>query len=328
MSHNIDNSTGEYAFAFRGAPGWHGLGFPIMDGDTLDEIQVKARLNFGIEQRPLVYGALNKETGKIEPRTVEKLFAHVRNDTQACIGTGSDRFNIVQPRDVLEFYRDLVTGTRYSLETAGALDGGAKIFALAKANIDIRLGVRDAIKVYLLFSTANDGSMSTRILQTGTRVVCANTMAIALSDKSGVSVPHSRKVDAQAVKSELGLLDNEIVKFAETADTLTQAKWTDRDTLSFFVDLYGKKDEAGKLENEKHTKRVVTELMQTYKNGPGADMETANGTAWGAVQAVTHFVDHKTRAHSANNRFTSAQFGIGADLKRLAMSRALELVAA
>jgi len=329
--HAIDNSTGSYAFAYAGDPAWHKLGKQVDPNQSLEQWQIDAGMLFAIERRPLLFPVTN-EHGQRVPRNLDNLFAHVRNDTQQCIGTGSKKFNLVQPREILEFFRNIVSDSRYTIETVGVLDGGARYWALAKANIDITLGNsgRDKIAPYLMLMTANDGSSKTRGQLTFIRVVCKNTMQQALDARGefGFSISHASKFDPIKMQRELGLLDNGIEKYASDVDDLTQARWTTKDTAAFFASLYVKRDETGKITNEKHAERTVNKLMSLFQTGPGAQFETANGTAFGAVNAVTRFVDYDTKAHTDENRFDSSQFGIGAQLKALAMSRALELVRA
>lgn len=87
-------------------------------------------------------------------------------------------------------------------------------------------------------------------------------------------------------------------------------------TVELLVDITGKRDSNGDLTNEKQVKRVVSDIMTSLARAPGASLETAHGSAWGVMNAVTHYVDFKARARNQNNRFTSGQFGAGAQLKK------------
>ena len=328
MSHQIDMSNDRANMAYIGKTPWHGLGSKIDPDAGIDDWRIAAGLDWHIEKRPLVYGARN-DNGIIEPRAYS-LFAHVRSDTQEAIGHGSSRFQLVQPGDTLEFYRDLVADSRFKIETAGSLNGGRKIWALARADVDLTLNGVDVLKPYLLLATANDGSMSTVADFTTVRVVCNNTLTLAVGHNGGkasIKVPHSRKFDAFEVKRELGLIDDRLETFAADADKLASRVISDREAVNYFAELYAKTDADGQLENEKTVERTVNKLMERYKNGPGAQLETANGTLWGAVNSITNFLDFETVARSNDNRFSSGQFGNGAQLKQRAFDRALELAA-
>lgn len=331
MAHLIDNSNERDNMAYAGKVPWHGLGQRIDAASTIEEWKVAAGLDWHIQKRPIFYGVENAD-GEREPMMIPDRFAHVRSDTQAHLGIGSNRFQLMQPGDTLEFYRDLVSGSRFTIETAGALNGGAKVWALARCNLDLKLGSgRDILKPYLLLATANDGTMATVADFTTVRVVCNNTLSMAVGNNGGqaaIKVPHSRQFNADAVKSELGLIDNQLETFAADADALSAQRISDETAINYFISLYAKTDEQNNVVNERTLKAVTGKLMHAYRNGPGSELDTAHGTAWGAVNAVTNFLDFNTTARSEENRFSSSQFGIGAQLKARAFDKALELVAA
>lgn len=330
MSHMIDMSNNRANMAYVGETPWHGLGAQIDADTSIDQWKVAAGLDWFIQKRPLSFGIQNDD-GTRSLAVYPDRFAHVRSDTQEPIGMGSKRFQLVQPGDALEFYRDLVAGSRFTIETAGALKGGAQIWALARCNLDLTLGGRDVLKPYLLLATANDGTMSTVADFTTVRVVCNNTLTMAVGSngaKASIKVPHSRKFDADAVRAELGLIDDRLETFASESDALTQAAISDEQAINYFIGLYAKTDDTGEVTNERNLKAITAKLMRLYRRGPGAELETANGTAWGAVNAVTNYVDFSTRARSDENRFSSGQFGNGANLKSKAFSSALDLIAA
>jgi phage/plasmid-like protein (TIGR03299 family) len=329
MAHQIDFSNGRANMAYHGKLPWHGLGQQIDADAPLDDWRRAAGLDWHIQKRPLFFG-IETENGEREPMLIENKFAHVRSDTQACIGMGSDKFKLVQPEEVLEFYRDLLDGSKFKMETLGALNGGSKLWALAQYSATIQIGERDLIKPYLLLATANDGSMATVADFTSVRVVCNNTLSLAVGNngqKANVRIPHTRIFDADQIKVELGLVDDRIETFAQDADKLAQTRVTDEQMINYFVSLYAKKDNKGNLENERSVKNTVKKLVPLYRNGPGADLETAHGTAWGLVNATTHFIDFEMRARNHNNRFASAQLGNGKALKEKAFELALDLAA-
>ena len=135
MAHQIDESNNRANMAYVGKVPWHGLGQQIDANSTIEEWKIAAGLDWHIQKRPIFYGVENAD-GSREPHVIPDRFAHVRSDTQAHLGIGSSRFQLMQPGDTLEFYRDLVDGSRFTIETAGALNGGAKLWALARCNLD------------------------------------------------------------------------------------------------------------------------------------------------------------------------------------------------
>lgn len=329
MAHLIDQTTGRDAIAYVGDTPWHGLGEQLQPGADIDTWKIAAGMDWHIEKRPLVFGAIDAD-GNTVPSRVPGQFAHVRSDTQAYLGQGSERFQLLQPGDALEFFRDIVDGSDFELETAGCLRGGAQFWALARCNRQLVIDGVDRLNSYVLLATANDGSMSSVADFTSVRVVCNNTLSFAVGSngqKAKIKVPHSRKFDHEKVKAELGLIDDRLDTFAIESDRLAQRKLTEREATEFFLSLYAKTDDDDKITNERTIKSVMPRLLNAYRRGPGANLPTANGTAWGAVNAVTNYVDFETRAHSHENRFASSQLGAGAQLKAEAFAKALELAA-
>src|ERR1700733_4483617 len=136
MGHDIDHSTGAAAIAYVGQTPWHGLGEKLEEGQSIEAWLKAARLEWDLQRLPVQYlvnGCL---------RTMDDRFALVRSDTSEALSIVSGDYRIVQPKEVLEFYRDLVGPYGYTLETAGALNGGRKVWALArtfrKAKLDDR----------------------------------------------------------------------------------------------------------------------------------------------------------------------------------------------
>jgi len=329
MSHEIDFSNNQANIAYAGKTPWHGLGNQIDPDADLDQWRIAAGLNWYIQKRPLFHGIEN-EDGTREPKVIKDRFAHVRSDTQECIGIASNRFQLVQPGEILEFYRDLLTNSDFTMETAGSLNGGAKIWALAKYAQSIVLNGRDVLNPYLLLASANDGSMSTVGDLTTVRVVCNNTLTMAVGHNGGkasVRIPHSRSFNADAVKRELGIAGDRIETFAEDADKLANTPMSDEQMIEYYFNLFAKKDEKNNVTNEKSVKNVLNKLTYLYRAGPGSDLDTSHQTAWGALNALTNYVDFNQRARSTNNRFASSQFGQGKNLKAKAFDAALELAA-
>lgn len=330
--HEIDTSNNRNNVAFIGDVPWHGLGESMDEGATIDEWRIAAGLDWELERRAVYYSVTETTDGhaKNVPTIIEGRKALVRSDTQVCLSIMSDRYKIVQPKDILEFYRDLVEDSHFTIETAGSLKGGKKIWALARGNLDLRISGQDLIKPYLLLATACDGTMSTVGDLTTVRVVCNNTLTMAVGSNgaaAAIRIPHSRTFDPDAVKQELGVVEERFETFANDVDILAGLKVSNRDAIKFFIDQYAKTDTDGVVTNEKHLNRVTEKLIALFLNGPGANLRSAKGTAWGLVNAVTHFEDFDSRARNNGNRFHSAQFGRGANKKSAAFDNALALAA-
>ncbi|MFO1251551.1 MAG: DUF932 domain-containing protein [Inhella sp.] len=125
---------------------------------------------------------------------------HYRSDTKRPLSAVSDRYQVVQPREVLEFYRDLIEVSGYELETAGVLRDGRKFWALVRTGKESLLAGNDLMRCYLpghlLRWHVGDHGDSTSI-----RVVCSNTLALAIGRAEGaVKVSHRTSFDPLTVK--------------------------------------------------------------------------------------------------------------------------------
>lgn len=331
MAHLLDMSNGRANMAYVGVKPWHELGQELPVGASLDVWCKAAGLDWHAQRAQVRYYREPVDAAPGAAKILMKSDREVlyRSDTGADLGIVSERYKVVQPADILEFFRDIVDAGDMSLETAGCIDGGRKVWALAETGMDFKLKGQDHVKGYLLLATSFDGSLATRAQFTSVRVVCNNTLRIATADTKGaVSVPHSATFDATGTKIELGILEGAFAQFEEQAFTLSNRKMSDREAIEYVLGLMCTEKELKDPESVSSKKKnIVAEIMKLYSGaGYGSDFTAAAGTAWGALNAVTQWVDH-TSGNNANNRFRSAQFGPNADLKSKALTNALALVA-
>ncbi len=312
--------------AFVGETPWHGLGSQLPPKQPIETWAKGAGMDWAILQAPVCYrtDGMHQDHALLSFDEQKVLY---RSDTGAALSVVGDRYKIVQPREVLEFYRDLTEVFGYELETAGVLKGGRKLWALARTGQDAMLKNQDAVCGYLLLATSCDGTLATMAMPTTMRVVCNNTLAIALKGASNaVKVPHSTTFDPDAVKRQLGLATSQWAAFLYRIQQMATRKVKSTETLSFFERVVAQSVEQGSppVTNGRAVKRMQ-ELFDGH--GRGAEMSTAKGTTWGLLNAVTEFVDHERRARSRESRLDSAWFGPGAAVKQRAFDLALDMLA-
>lgn len=322
MAHLIDQ------MAYIGATPWHGLGSRLTEKQPLEVWQREAGMNWQIQESPVHYKADSVDPlGSIHSFPEQKVL--FRSDTKAPLSVVSQRYQVVQPREVLEFYRDLTERSGYELETAGVLKGGRKLWALARTGQSTALKGNDVVNGYLLLATSCDGTLATTATPTTIRVVCNNTLAIAINGASqAIKVPHSTRFDPRAVKQQLGITVSQWDDFMYRMCTLAARPVKDHETNDYLRSVLceahtGKPENAG-LSNE----RALNKVLNMYQGqGRGAELAAAKGTAWGLLNAVTEYVDHERRARSNEYRMDTAWFGQGAVIKQRALNSALQLVA-
>lgn len=317
------------SMAYVGATPWHGLGNQLAPKQSLDVWAKAAGMDWRIEEAEVRFVAAdNRDLGSIHAFPDQKVL--YRSDTKAPLSVVSARYQVVQPAEILDFYKDLTEVGGFELETAGVLKEGRKLWALARTGQSGTLKGRDEIYGYLLLATACDGSLATTAQFTSVRVVCNNTLAIALDNNVGaVKVPHRSQFDAQAVKRQLGIAVSSWDAFMVRTEALAERKVSDITAEAFFrrVLTYSTTSTADRdaiAVNE----RAVKAVGQLYAGrGKGATLASAAGTAWGLVNAITEHVDHHRRARSDDHRRDAAWFGAGAALKQKAWDEAMKLVA-
>ena len=323
MSHDIDETTGKPAMAYVGERPWHGLGEALPPGQNIETWVQAARLDWDIEMLPVNYQMGGRN------HVMRDRFVLARSDTQAALSVVSADYRVVQPKEVLEFYRDLVEERHYQLETAGALDGGRKVWALARTGLvaGVAGNAADELGAYVLLATSCDKSLATTIAFTSVRVVCQNTLGFAVHDvkkesRRNIKVNHSRRFDADQIKKDLGLMDDSWDKFKLQLTPMAGKAMSDSAAEEFFQSLFQSEKEMkeGTISDQK--RKEVMQLMSFYRHAPGQDLPTAKNTLWGAVSAVTYYVDHVRP--SSGDRLDSAWFGTGATLKEKAWQQALE----
>lgn len=322
MAHQIEQ------MAYVGDIPWHGLGQQLSQNQPLEVWQQQAGMDWQIDAAPVRF--IDEEAGRLGSiHSFPEQKVLYRSDTRAPLSVVSQRYKVVQPAEVLEFYRDLTEHAGYELETAGVLKGGRKFWALARSGLSISLKGQDTVNGYLLLATSCDGSLATVATPTTVRVVCNNTLSIAVDGMSqGVKVPHSTTFDAQRVKQQLGISvlqwDDFMVRLKALANRKVSHKEADTYFQSVVCNAVKPLDDPSQLPNYRALNRVQKLF---HGEGRGAELCTAKDTAWGLLNAVTEYVDHEKRARSNDYRMDSAWFGQGAVLKQKALESAMELVA-
>jgi phage/plasmid-like protein (TIGR03299 family) len=326
MAHNVDHSTGEPAIAYVGEPPWHTLGKKLDAGTPIETWIKAACLNWQIIREPVRYCFKN------EIREMPNQQVLIRSDNGAPLSVVSNSYCIVQPKEVIEFYKELVADSDFSLETAGALDEGRKVWGLARSNNSKNIldNKGDSIDAFLLLASSCDKSLATTVAFTSIRVVCQNTLNFAMEQIKGKAQPrclkiaHNRQFKWDEAKNKLNLIGDAWSNFIKKVEQLAKTEVKQNDINNFFESLYlnGKKDD------EKLSKNAIIEiqnLQSALVNAPGQNLPTAKDTAWGLVNAVTYYVDHKRKSNHQCARLDSAWFGSGALLKDKAWETAINM---
>ena len=342
MSHDIDMSNNRANIAYAGKVPWHGLGSKLEPDAGLDAWRTAAGLDWEILTAP-IYG--RPEVGEeIDCDPLKKMVLY-RSDTNAPLSVmSSTQYKIVQPETILKFISDSASAMNWQMETAGSIQGGRKIWALANIGEEAELLDGDTVKGYLLAATSCDGHMATQFMFTSIRVVCNNTLGFAVNDadrafgrnSSGkqdgqrrLAIYHSTEVDIEKVKASLGIATQSWGLFIEKAKRLATMKLSKAKARNVLREVFERDDDDGTRIIEGKAVRITDaqfvdqnrsckRIMELYEGaGIGTDLKSAKGTAWGLVNATTEYLDFEN-GRTADTRLRNAWFGRG-DAKKRAM---------
>jgi phage/plasmid-like protein (TIGR03299 family) len=319
MSHELKKVNGRIEMAYIGDEPWHGLGQRLTEGAGIDEWKRQAGMEWTVERAEVRFATATDALKTFKGRDV-----FYRSDTHAPLAVVSKQFKPVQPAEILEFFRDLTEIAGFKMNTAGVLKGGVKVWAMADIGEPMAIVGNDLVMPRMLVATACDGSMRTLVKNVTERVVCANTLAIAVgeTDARQLQVSHRSEWNVHDIKAQLGLLPSAYALFMKRARELAHAEISPAVAESMTAALLGE-DPA---KEEKST--GYRSIMSLFDGGQiGADMPGVKGTPWGWLNAVTEYYDYTVRARNDDNRLDSALFGPGDKMKDRAYRLALEVVA-
>lgn len=319
MSHELtERADGTIEMAYVGATPWHGLGQKLDENTSIDQWKIAAGMNWNINRSRVRYGDAPNQ----------KIFdgAHVlfRSDTKDALGVVSPAYKIVHPGQVLEFFRDVAETAGARLETAGTLFGGRKFWALAKLGEVETIRQGDDVGQYLLLASSCDGSTATEARETVIRVVCNNTISVALAGKTkhSIKVTHRSVFDPVEVKRQLEDTGGNFSAFVKAARALTRVSVDNAKAEEFLAKLLKGATTREDVSQSPAYQRILG-LFQG--DAIGGTLLGVPGTAWGLLNAVTQYVDHSARAKSTEHRIESAWFGRGDSLKTEALEAAMAL---
>ena len=278
----------ETMFYVRELP-WHGLGRRVEEAPTSKEAIIMAGLDWEVEQRP-IYDSFGVE--------IPKYKANTRSSDNSVLGVVTDKYQIVQNAEAFEFTDSLVDeGITY--ETAGSLKDGRTIWLLARMPEQKILD--DKFDPYICFTNTHDGTGSIKVCMTPIRVVCNNTLNLALRNANRCwSTKHmgNMAVKLEEAKHTLGLANNYMTALSEEADRLANMKISDTELEAIFDAMFPidfEKDSKRKIEN---INTMKTNLFRCYAM---PDINQYRGTVWGIINAATDLAAHIAPARLTSN---------------------------
>lgn len=269
MSHQVYRNN----VAFVGETPWHGIGRKMNPNASLDEWIQSAGFDFEILRGKTLF---EDSEGRIHKGLGEHLY---RSDTLRPMSNVSKQYKIVQPAEVMDFFREVCSISGFSLETAGVLKGGGVYWGLAKTSASFRLKGDDRTDAYVLLATSADKSLRTVGVLTGVRVVCWNTLSAAVSGgaEKMFGVIHTAEFDQQEALETLGLADYKrtFEEYGDQLATLARKPMSRSDVSDFFSELLrpGSVEEMRKAEENA---KLASEQAQGHADFHSLIMKDAN----------------------------------------------------
>ena len=270
----------ETMFSVREKP-WHGLGKIVMEAPTSKDALRLAGLDWNVVQEP-IYTEFNE--------VVEGYKANVRDSDRKVLGVVSDRYKVVQNADAFSFTDELLgKGVRY--ETAGSLQEGRKVWLLARLPREYIIG-GERISPYLVFSNTHDGSGSVKVAVTPVRVVCNNTLNLALDTASrSFSMVHTGNIQdkIQEAKDTLFMAESYMDCLGAEFEQLRRQKMTDAQIKEFMELLLPIEKDSTQIQS-KNILRLREDLKKRYYDAP--DLQKVGNNAYRFINAVSDFATH------------------------------------
>lgn len=321
MAHNLEMfADGTASMAWVGQTPWHGLGVKVDDNLTPLEMAQAASVDWSLDKVAVTANVNGKE---IETNH----FALIRNTDQRVIDVVPGDWEPLQNVSAFEFFDEFVRSGDMHMHTAGSLRNGEIVWALAKVNESFYVGreKEDVIHSHLLFTNFHTYGRSIDVRFTPIRVVCNNTLTMAMASqaKNRVSVSHRRQFSEEDVKARLGLAHNLLSNYKEQADFLASRNYNKDNLVEYFQRVFPKittKTEETANDNTKLSKSAKRAL-EAVENQPGAAF--SEGSWWQAFNATTFLMDHVI-GRNTDSRLASAWYGQNQSRKMMAMKTAIE----
>jgi phage/plasmid-like protein (TIGR03299 family) len=307
--------------AFKGKTPWHGVGNALTDPTSVEATLADAGAGWYVGRRKMV---LQNDTSKVVPG-----YAMVREDNEKILGVVGKSYRELQNSQAFDFFRPYVEGGFARFETAGVLDEGRHIWALAELLRDpIQIGKDDIVRKFLLLSNSHDGSRAVRVGFTPIRVVCANTLAGAIRDKRSqlLRIRHSTTTVStlEKVRETVDVVDQSFKATAEVYASLQSKDINAKDLRRYIKILFkhAMTPDAGLPGIAKNKINAVEELFENDRQKHGG----AGGTWWAAYNAYAEYINYSA-GRSTNTRLRSLWLDGGDNQKALDTAIAMALSA-
>ncbi|WP_462409372.1 DUF932 domain-containing protein [Neobacillus sp. Marseille-QA0830] len=287
----------------------------------------------------IIYAGLDWEVNKVDLYTeygsrVNNYYGIIRNDNQKVLGVVGKGYKPLQNSDAFNFFDPLITSKFLEYETAGAIGNGEIIWILAKIKVNPTFEVHkdDSVNKYLLLSNSHDGQSAVNIKFTPIRVVCQNTLNIALNEGETTKIKHITNMHQKLVDVQIAVenINNVYLKVEEHFKKMVNHSLNEKKAIEYFNSLFPiiglneiKTD--SQLAKRNININIQNQLMKNFEEGFGVKELKIGGTLWAAYNAVTQYVDHPSDYKLGDKKLLKRiWFGDGEAIKKKAFIMALD----
>jgi phage/plasmid-like protein (TIGR03299 family) len=333
MAHEIYIDNGRASMMYADEVPWHGLGKRVTGAATAVEAIEAANLDWEVTKLPLY------ATNGMHGIQIDGKYATVRADKIGktdckVFGVVGEAYTPLQNRDAFSFFDTIVKDEKAAIyHTAGALGNGERIWILAKLPTDIRVADDDITNKYLLLTNSHNATSGVQIKFTPIRVVCQNTLTMALSSGRTISVPHYRTLEERLKKvgNLLGIVHKEFDQIEENFNELAKVKMDDEKLNEYFKAVFPDPEDKDNIIAIRKAEANRLRAEYLFDQGKGNKEPKFAGTLWAAYNGVTELIDHRVVSSGISNtvggesrRLNTLWFGKGAAVKARAYEIALE----
>lgn len=312
MSHNVET------MAWAGEVPWHGLGKEVHPDLTPEQMLVEAGLDWEVYKSPNY--TKTREGKEITSSSMSLIRS---SDDKILDGKLGKDWEPVQNAEAAEFFKEFIDMGDMQMHTAGSLQKGKIVWFLAKVNDGFTVFGKDDVESHLLFTNHHKYGFATDVRFTPIRVVCNNTLSMALDGKADmqVSVSHRRAFDAEKVKETLGIAHQKIIHYKEAAEFLGSKNY--KKDWTKVEDYFNEVFPSMSKKSEEFLSKNAAEAIEIVKNGTQPGAELGRGTWWEVFNTVTYMTDHLIGRNN-DSRLTAAWYGLERKRKMTALEKALE----
>jgi len=325
---NIAKIDGNDAFAFSGEMPWHRLGTKLPGLMTVQEALLAGRANWEVTKEPIMLADINMTP-------IDGSYATVRNGPEKDsggdlvkfpLGIVGERYTVVQNEDAFDFFNTAIHEKVACLETIGVLGKGEVVFAMAKVPKTFEPVKGDPVETYILLTTSHDGSGSIMATFTNIRVVCANTLNMALSGANNiVKIRHTKTARSRLAQAHkvLAAGDQYWANLSAAYTDLTKQDMTRLDVMNFVDKMFPGTPTKVVVNGVEKTEEVASTRTKNNRlsviglyAGGAKGSNFAPGTKWQALNSITEYIDYSRSTRKDTNNWESSMFGAQAQTLR------------